>query len=97
MLTALTLGCASIAASFSLGMYSAGSVQPVSLIEAGSMDVSGDIDHSGSLDIRDVRLILEVVESYREFSLEYLAADFDGDGLLTAKDALRAIVIIESR
>ncbi|MDD5469477.1 MAG: hypothetical protein PHO92_01615 [Candidatus Peribacteraceae bacterium] len=96
-LSILTLGCASIAASFGLGIYTAGTVQPVSLIEAGSTEVRGDMNGNGKIDLEDVRLILEVAQGYRTASAEELRADPNDDGMLTVDDAMRLLSQIEYR
>lgn len=91
----LTLGCASIASSFGLGIYTTGSVQPVSLIEAGSMEIRGDLNRNGQIDLEDVRLILEVAEGYRSATIEELKADPNDDGVLTVDDAISLLSQIE--
>ena len=93
----LTLGCASIASSFGLGIYSADTVQPVSLIEAGSTEIRGDLNMNGQIDIDDVRLILEIAQGYRIPSVEDLKADPNDDGKLTVDDAMRLLSQIENR
>jgi hypothetical protein len=90
------LGAACVGSSFSLGMVTSGSVQPVTLIEAGSTQIRGDLNASGTLDVDDVRLLLETVQGYREANVADLIADFDQDGILTVDDALRALQIIAS-
>ena len=61
----LSLGTLCIIGSFVLGIQTAGEVQPVTLIEAGSIEQAGDVDGSGSVDIEDAIFILEVTQGYR--------------------------------
>jgi len=96
-LSILALGCASVASSFGLGIYTADTVQPVSLIEAGSTEVRGDLNMNGQIDLGDVRLILEVAQGYRMASAEDLRADPNDDGMLTVDDAMRLLSQIEHR
>lgn len=83
-----------MATAFTLGMHTTASVRPVELIEAGSTR-SGDMDGDGVLTLNDVRIVLEIVNGYREATLEQRAADIDGDGVLTIDDALRMLYLLE--
>lgn len=87
----LAIGAACIVSSFVIGIKTAGDVQPVSLIEAGGPAVAGDVDGSGSVDLRDVILILEVSQGYVDATSDQLEADPNGDGALTVDDALRLL------
>lgn len=87
----LAVGAACIVSSFAIGIQTAGDVQPVSLIEAGGPSVAGDVDGSGSIDLRDVMLILEVSQGYVVATPQQLEADPNGDGQLTTDDALRLL------
>lgn len=91
----LALGC--VASAFVIGIQSAGEVQPISLIEAGSMAIRGDFNGSGDIDLQDVHIVLEVVAEYRVPTAEQLLNDPDGDGQLTVDDALRLISILSLR
>lgn len=77
--------------SFFVGMHSAGQVQPVTLIEAGGTEISGDINADGTVDVRDAIVILEIVRGYRTASPAELKADPNRDGTLTVDDALRIL------
>lgn len=85
------LGLACIASSFSIGIHTAGDVQPFTLIEAGSTNLSGDMDDNGAVDIQDVIIILEIVQGYREADATARSADPNGDGRITVDDALRIL------
>jgi hypothetical protein len=87
----LLLGGVCVAASFIIGIQSAGEVHPVSLIEAGAPSRTGDVNGDGVVDTRDAVFILEVVQGYRVAAPEQLLADPDGDGTLTVNDAIRVL------
>ena len=87
-LQVMTLAVTAVVASFSLGIQSAGDVQPISLIEAGSVSTRGDMDGDGVVDLEDVTFILEVSQGYRTASPEQLRNDPNQDGALTVDDAL---------
>lgn len=80
-----------VAASFLIGIQSAGEVQPIALIEAGSVSQMGDLTGDGSTDVQDVITILEVVQGYVQATPDQLKADPNGDGALTIDDALRIL------
>jgi len=85
------LGVFAIAGSFSLGIQSAGEVRPISLIEAGSIQIAGDINGNGVVDLRDVVSILEIAQGYNSATPEQLRADPNRDGMLTVDDAIRIL------
>ena len=91
------LGIGAVVGSFSIGMHTAGNVQPFTIIEAGSASVSGDMNGDGSLTVEDARLILEIAQSYRKPSPAQLNADPNGDGQLTVDDAVRLLLILEQQ
>lgn len=91
------LGLASIVSCFAVGIRSAGEVQPITLIEAGSADLTGDINDDGTVDLQDVRIILEIAQGYREATPEELKTDPDQDGTLTVDDALRLLATFPAR
>lgn len=91
MLQALLFGALCMAASFAIGIQSAGEVQPISLIEAGSPSRVGDVDGNGIVDVQDAIQILEVVQGYRSATPDQLLADPNGDGALDLDDALRIL------
>ncbi|MDO8469181.1 MAG: dockerin type I repeat-containing protein [Candidatus Peribacter sp.] len=80
-----------VAASFLIGIQSAGEVQPIALIEAGSVSQSGDLTGDGGVDVQDVIQILEVVQGYAQATPDQLKADPNGDGSFTIDDALRIL------
>lgn len=90
----LAVGAACIVSSFALGIRTAGDVAPVSLIEAGGVTLAGDMDGSGVVDLRDVTIILEVAQGYSDATVDQLAADPNGDGVLTVDDAIRLLSTI---
>lgn len=90
-LRALLFSGICVAASFLIGIQSAGEVQPIALIEAGSVSRVGDLTGDGSTDVQDVIAILEVVQGYAQATPDQLRADPNGDGVLTIDDALRIL------
>ncbi len=84
----LSLGALAIVSSFSLGVQSAGEVQPVSLVEAGSTQLAGDVDGNGEVTVQDAVVILEIARGYAEATPQQLKADPNRDGLLTVDDAI---------
>jgi len=93
----LALGIGAVIGSFSLGLHSVGSVQPFTIIEAGSASVRGDMDGNGSLTVEDARLLLEIAQSYRRSTPAQRSADPNGDGQLTVDDALRLLMVLEQQ
>lgn len=91
VLRVLLFGALCIAASFAIGIQSAGEVQPISLIEAGSPGHVGDVDGNGIVDVQDAIQILEVVQGYRSATPDQLLSDPNGDGALDLDDALRIL------
>ena len=89
-----TLGAACVVSSFAVGIQTAGDVQPVTLIEAGSVVQSGDVTGDGLVDVQDVVSILEVAQGYEEASPSQLKADPNGDGQLTIDDAIRLLATL---
>ena len=91
-----TLGILAMMTSFSLGIQSAGDVNPVSLIEAGSIQLVGDVDGSGVVDSRDAKLILEFAQGYKTPSPMQLRADPNGDGKFSVDDAIRVLATLSN-
>ena len=91
LLRVLLFGALCIAASFAIGIQSAGEVQPISLIEAGSPSRVGDVDGNGSVDVQDAIAVLEMVQGYQTATPDQLLSDPNGDGALTIDDALRIL------
>ena len=86
-----SLGALAIVGSFSLGIQSVGEVQPIALIEAGSIQLPGDVDGSGEVTVQDAISILEVAKGYAVATPEQLKADPNRDGVLTVDDAIRIL------
>ncbi|MBT4120319.1 MAG: hypothetical protein HOG89_04890 [Candidatus Peribacter sp.] len=84
----LATGVACIVGSFLIGIQTAGDVQPVSLIQAGGAPYAGDVDGSGTVDMSDVLIILEVAQGYNSATTDQLKADPNADGQLTVDDAI---------
>ena len=93
----LALGVACIVSSFAIGIQSVGEIQPVTLIEAGSVQQAGDMDGNGSIDIQDAISVLEIAQGYKEATPDQLRADPNGDGQLTVDDALRILATLAIR
>ena len=89
--TLLVLGAACVITSFSVGMQTAGNVQPFALTEADSTLQAGDITADGTVDLHDVVFILESVQGYRRVTPEHLRGDPNEDGALTVDDALHIL------
>ncbi len=85
------LGVACIASSFAIGIQSVGEVQPVTLIEAGAIGYSGDLNGDGSVTVKDAIRILEISQGYAVASPRELMADPNRDGYLTVDDAMRIL------
>jgi hypothetical protein len=90
-LRALLFGGICVAASFLIGIQSAGDVQPITLIEAGSESRVGDLTNDGTVDVQDAITILEMVQGYQIPTPDQLRADPNGDGQLTIDDALHIL------
>ena len=90
-LQVLSLAAVAMISSFSLGIQSAGDVRPVSLIQAGSMQNSGDMNNDGVVDTRDVIIILEISQGYTTPTVSQVEADPNGDGKITVDDAIRIL------
>lgn len=87
-LKVLATGVVCIVGSFLVGIQTAGDVQPVSLIQAGGTPFAGDVDGSGTVDMSDVLVILEIAQGYRSATTDQLKADPNQDGQLTVDDAI---------
>ena len=93
----VVLGAASVASSFAIGIQSAGEVQPVTLIEAGSVEQAGDVNGDGSVTVQDAIDVLEVAAGYEKATARALMADPNRDGRLTVNDALRILSELPNR
>ena len=96
-LRAIALGTVCIVSSFAIGIQSVGEVQPVTLIEAGSIEQPGDIDGDGDVDLQDAIRILEIAQGYEPVTPAELKADPNRDGALTVDDALRILTVLSLR
>jgi len=74
-----------------VGIQTAGEVQPIALIEAGSPVSTGDMDGNGIVTAQDAVVILEIVRGYQTATPEQLLSDPNGDGALTIDDALHIL------
>ncbi|MCK5018442.1 MAG: hypothetical protein KAS32_15390, partial [Candidatus Peribacteraceae bacterium] len=88
------LGIVAVVSAFSFGIHSAGEVRPAALIEAGSVQLAGDMNQNGKVDIQDAIIILEITQGYRDASATQLHADPNGDRQLTVDDALRILATL---
>ncbi len=93
----LALGVVCIASSFAIGIQSVGEVQPVTLIEAGSIEQTGDVNGDGRLTVEDAIYVLEVSEGYVSASPRELMADPNKDGQFTVSDAIRILNELPNR
>jgi hypothetical protein len=87
----LATGVACILGSFLIGIQTAGDVQPVSLIQAGGIPYAGDVDGSGTVDMIDVLVILDIAQGYESATSDQLRADPIEDGQLTVDDAISVL------
>ena len=93
----IAIASACVMSSFVIGIQTADDVQPVSLIEAGSVTQRGDIDGNGNVDLGDVEAILEIAKGYEGPTPSQLRADPNQDGSLTVDDALSLLATLSGR
>lgn len=91
----LMIAAATISSAFFVGIQTAGEVHPVTLIEAGSGKLRGDMDDNGVVDVRDAIVILDIVQGYEQATPDHILGDPNGDGILTIDDARRILERIE--
>lgn len=91
LLRTVILGAICLVGSFALGVETAGEVQTIASLQAGSIQERGDINGNGIVDLQDVITILEVVQGYKEVDPKTLQGDPTHDGHLTVDDALRLL------
>jgi hypothetical protein len=84
----LSLGALCVLGSFSIGIHTAGDVQPIAPLEAEGIVEIGDVDGSGDVTVQDVIVILEIAQGYETALPSQLQADPNRDGRLTVDDAL---------
>jgi|SRR3989338_1268220 len=84
----LTLGMLCVVGSFTVGIRTAGDVRTISPLAAETIQLPGDMDINGQVDLKDVIIILEIAQGYREPTQSELRADPNGDGMLTVDDAI---------
>lgn len=87
----LILGALCVVGSFAVGIRTAGDVRTISPLAAETIELSGDIDGNGQIDLNDVIGILEVAQGYREPTPGELRVDPNNDGVLSIDDALRLL------
>ena len=93
----IVLGILSVASSFSLGVRTAGDIQPIVPSQASDIRKAGDMDNDGTLSVQDAIEVLEIAQGYAEPSQQQLLADPNGDGKLTVDDALHILHDVTSR
>ena len=82
----VTAAC--MAASFLIGIQTAGEFHTVDLTEAGPAVLRGDFNFDGTLDAQDVRFALEVAQGIRQPTQDELLMDPNGDLVINTDDAL---------
>lgn len=80
-----------VAASFAMGIRSAGDVETIEPLEASTAQTVGDMNSDGIADARDAAVILEIALHYRTAETWQLKADPNQDGQLTVEDALQIL------
>lgn len=96
-LTALVpIGLLAVVASFGLGMETAGDLHTIEWSSA-TDGVRGDMNADGTVDERDVIVILEVSQGYRPATPDELSADPNGNGVIAVDDAIRVLRSMQSR
>lgn len=93
----LTLSAMCLTLSFSIGVHTAGDVQPIELIVAGDGIVEGDMNGDGVVTIQDAIEILEIAQGYKTATPDQLRSDPNGNGSITVDDAIRILNIISVR
>lgn len=86
----LAIAALSVMASFGLGMKLSGDVQTVDTTKASDV-LAGDMDDSGTVDRRDVEIMMEIANGTRTATPKQLSADPNQDGKITLDDALRVL------
>lgn len=86
----------SMTTAFVIGIQTAGDVRPVvDSTRADGAYLKGDLNGNGQLDIGDARAALEIAQGYRTATPEELAADPNGDFLITGEDVLFILGVLE--
>ncbi|MBP9750258.1 MAG: hypothetical protein KBC95_00230 [Candidatus Peribacteraceae bacterium] len=97
MLRTIGAGALSVIAAFTVGLRTAGEVEPIGPIQANELEVmAGDLDGNGALDEADVTTALELSEGYAVATRAQLKADPNRDGAITAADAMAILQMIDS-
>jgi len=82
----VALGLVAVIGSFSAGLQTSSDV--IGGTEASDVaSVEGDMDGNGFVDVRDVRVALDIVLGTIEASAEHLRSDPTHDGRITVEDA----------
>ncbi len=85
-----------MAVAFFLGIETAGDVRPlVNETSAGNSTLGGDLNGNGTLDLRDVRIALELAQGYRTPTPKELDADPNQDFRFTIDDAVLILDALE--
>jgi len=95
-MTLVPLSVFAIVASFGLGMQTAGDLRAIDASSA-TETPRGDVTGDGTVDVRDVVLILEVSQGYRDATPAELTADPNENGVLTVDDAIRVLRTLSPR
>ncbi len=90
-------GALSVIAAFTVGLRTAGDVEPIGPIQANELEMAaGDLNGDGTLDEADVTTALELSEGYMVATPAQLKADPNRDGVITTADALAILQMIDS-
>ncbi len=76
---------------FTIGTQTSGNVRTVGSTEALGGRLAGDVNGDDTVDTRDVIVILEIANGYRQPDAKALLGDPNADGKLTIDDALRIL------
>lgn len=97
MLRTIGAGALSVIAAFTVGIRTAGKVEPIGPIQANELEtMAGDLNGDGLIDKADVTTALELSEGYEVATPEQLKADPNRDGAITAADAMAILDMIDS-
>jgi hypothetical protein len=97
MLRTIAAGALSVVAAFTVGLRTAGEVEPIGPIQANELELmAGDLNGDGVVDESDVTTALELSEGYEVATPAQLKADPNRDGAITAADAMAILDMIDS-
>ena len=87
----------SMSLAFFLGIETAGEVQPIiSATNASDTVIAGDMDQSGTVDLEDLKIVLEIARGLRLPIPAELAADPNRDFNVTFEDAMFVMDMIKN-